>query len=199
MVALAKASYPDIAFHEGDAESLQFEDRSFDAVVMNLGLHHIAHPEGAIAEAARVLRAEGRLAFTVWASPRDSIAHRIVFDAVRAHGRLDVIPEGPPMFRFSDAEDCQNVCAAAGLSGVTVRTLELIWEVPAPHGLIEAGQAGGVRLAMVLDAQTKDSLRSRRRCRRHAPAMNVTVDSVCQSRSRLRRPSWSARDWALYA
>jgi hypothetical protein len=42
---------------------------------------------------------------------------------------------------------------------VTVRTLPLVWEVPAPHGLIEAGQAGGVRLAMLLDAQTEDSLR----------------------------------------
>ena len=159
MVALAKAGYPDIAFNEGDAESLQLEDRSFDAVVMNLGLHHIAHPERAVAEAARVLNPEGRLAFTVWASPRESIAHRIIFEAVKAHGRLDVVPEGPPMFRFSDAEECKHVCAAAGLSNVTLRTLQLVWDVPAPHGLIEAGQAGGVRLAMLLDAQTGDSLR----------------------------------------
>lgn len=159
MVALAKESYPDIAFHEGDAESLHFEDRSFEAVVMNLGLHHIVHPERALAEAARVLRPEGRLAFTVWASPSDSIAHRIIFEAVKAHGRLDVVPEGPPMFRFSDAQECQDVCAAAGLSDVTVRTLQLVWDVPAPHGLIEAGQAGGVRLAMLLDGQTGEALR----------------------------------------
>jgi ubiquinone/menaquinone biosynthesis C-methylase UbiE len=158
MVALAKTGYPDIAFREGDAESLHLEDRTFDAVVMNLGLHHIARPERAIAEAARVLRPGGRLAFTVWASPTDSIAHRIIFEAVKVHGCLDVVPEGPPMFRFSDAQECQHVCAAAGLSDVTVRTLQLVWDVPAAHGLIEAGQAGGVRLAMLLDAQTGEAL-----------------------------------------
>jgi ubiquinone/menaquinone biosynthesis C-methylase UbiE len=130
MVALAKTGYPDIAFREGDAESLHLEDRTFDAVVMNLGLHHIARPERAIAEAARVLRPGGRLAFTVWASPTDSIAHRIIFEAVKVHGCLDVVPEGPPMFRFSDAQECQHVCAAAGLSDVTVRTLQLAGMFP---------------------------------------------------------------------
>jgi hypothetical protein len=62
------------------------------------------------------------------------------------------------MFRFSAAQECQHVCAAAGLSDVTARTLRLVWDVPAPHGLIEAGQAGGVRLAMLLDAQTGEAL-----------------------------------------
>ena len=125
---------------------------------MNLGLHHIARPERAIAEAARTLRTGGSFAFTVWAAPTESIAHRIIFEAVKVYGRLDVIPEGPPMFRFSDPEECRRVCAGAGLGGITVRTLQLSWDVPAPDGLIEAGRAGGVRLAMVLDAQTGESL-----------------------------------------
>jgi SAM-dependent methyltransferase len=158
MIALAERDNPDIPFHEGDAESLQFSDRTFDAVVMNLGLHHIARPERAIAEAERVLRADGRFAFTVWAAPTESLAHRIIFDAVKVHGRLDVVPDGPPMFRFSDPEECRRVCTGAGLTSITVRILRLIWDVPAPHGLIEAGREGGVRLAMVLDAQTAESL-----------------------------------------
>jgi ubiquinone/menaquinone biosynthesis C-methylase UbiE len=158
MLALARRSYPDISFHQADAEALPFVDATFDAVVMNLGLHHIASPEQAVAEVVRMLRPGGRFAFTVWAAPGESIVHRIILEAVKSHGCLDAAPEGPPMFRFSDPEECKRALATAGLTDVTVRTLNLVWDVPAPDGLIEAYQAGGVRLAMVLDAQTPEAL-----------------------------------------
>src|SRR5262249_26435467 len=66
MLARARAQHPDIEFREGDAEALAFDDASFDAVVMNFGMLHLARPDAAIAEARRVLRAGGRFAFTVW-------------------------------------------------------------------------------------------------------------------------------------
>src|SRR5205809_6238429 len=56
---------PEIEFREGDAEALPFPEASFDAVVMNFGMLHLAHPERAVAEAFRVLSAGGRFAFTV--------------------------------------------------------------------------------------------------------------------------------------
>src|SRR5207247_2111000 len=42
MIALARRLHPSIAFRDGDAEALPFDDRSFDAVVMNFGLLHLA-------------------------------------------------------------------------------------------------------------------------------------------------------------
>src|SRR5262245_41628331 len=41
MLAIARRRHPKIAFRAGNAERLDFADCSFDAVVMNLGLHHI--------------------------------------------------------------------------------------------------------------------------------------------------------------
>ena len=64
MVAAARRRYPRIEFREGDAENLAFDPASFDAVVCAFGILHIADPDKAIAEAYRVLRPDGRFAFS---------------------------------------------------------------------------------------------------------------------------------------
>jgi ubiquinone/menaquinone biosynthesis C-methylase UbiE len=64
MVARARDLNPAVEFQVGDAEALSFPDASFDAVVMNFGILHLARPERAMSEAARVLRPGGRFAFT---------------------------------------------------------------------------------------------------------------------------------------
>src|SRR5512133_1291844 len=51
----ARAGAPaNVTFVEGDATNLPFETGSFDLACSRRTLHHIAHPEAAIAELARV-------------------------------------------------------------------------------------------------------------------------------------------------
>jgi SAM-dependent methyltransferase len=56
--ALAPAN---VTLVEGDATSLPFEDGSFDLACSRRTLHHIARPERALAELARVTRPGGRV------------------------------------------------------------------------------------------------------------------------------------------
>jgi len=159
MIALGKARWPDIDFQQGDAEALQFYDQAFDAVVANFGFLHLARPEIAMGQIARVLKPGGRVAFTVWASPAESIGHRIMLQAVTAHGKTDVgLPEGPALFRFSDKQECQSLFASAGLAGGKVVNVAHNWSVPAPDGLFDAVISGGVRIATLLEAQSPEAL-----------------------------------------
>jgi SAM-dependent methyltransferase len=159
MIALAKDKWPGLAFEAGDAENLAQPDRSFDAVVMNFGLLHLARPEAALRHIARVLKPGGRFACTVWATPADSIGHRIILGALNAHGTMDVgLPAGPPLFRFADPQECAALFAGVGLDEMTFRKLQLRLDVPAPDGLFEAYTAGAVRIAIILARQTPDAL-----------------------------------------
>jgi ubiquinone/menaquinone biosynthesis C-methylase UbiE len=62
LLGLARKGAPEnVVFVEGDATNLPFETGSFDLACTRRTLHHIAHPEPAIAELARVTVPGGRV------------------------------------------------------------------------------------------------------------------------------------------
>jgi SAM-dependent methyltransferase len=65
LVELARAADPDGEYHLGDAEALPFEDGAFDLVVAFNVLSCVGDVGRAIAEAARVLAAGGRLCLSI--------------------------------------------------------------------------------------------------------------------------------------
>src|SRR5262249_29476093 len=65
----ARASAP-IAFHEGDAQSLDFPNASFDGVTMAFGIRNVPDRPRALREMARVTRRGGRVAILELAEPR---------------------------------------------------------------------------------------------------------------------------------
>ena len=160
MIDEARRRHPSLTFAEGDAEQLLFPDRSFDAVVMNFGLLHLARPEAALEQAHRVLKPAGRYGFTVWAGPDEAVGFGIVLQAIEQHGVVDVgLPAGPPFFRFSDPAECIRSLEAAGFVRPEVRRLPLAWHLSSPEGLFEAVTRGGVRTAALLRAQTPSALK----------------------------------------
>ena len=61
--AIAKVT---VDFHEGDVETLPFDDSEFDVVLSQFGHMFAPRPEIAIAEMLRVLRPGGTIAFSTW-------------------------------------------------------------------------------------------------------------------------------------
>lgn len=164
MVERAKRDYPGIDFREGDAEALDFPDGSFDSVVMNYGLLHLARPDQALAEARRVLRPGGRFAFTVWAPPEQSIAFGIVLGAIREHGRLDVpVPPGPPFFRFGDPLEACRSLEAAGFARAESGLVPQTWRLADGETLFAWMAASTVRTGALLRAQSPAALEAIRR------------------------------------
>jgi ubiquinone/menaquinone biosynthesis C-methylase UbiE len=64
---------PNVEFVEGDATALPFEDSSFDLAGSLRTLHHIARPELAVAELARVTRLGGRVLIVDQIAPVDPV------------------------------------------------------------------------------------------------------------------------------
>jgi SAM-dependent methyltransferase len=159
MIAEARRRWPALTFREGDAESLPFDAGSFDAVVMNFGLLHLARPDAALADARRVLRPGGRYGFTVWAAPERAVAFGLALRAIEEVGNPNVpLPEGPPFFRFSDAAETPRALEPVGFTDVDVRELPLVWRLRSADEVFEALSRGGVRTAAVLRAQTPAAL-----------------------------------------
>jgi ubiquinone/menaquinone biosynthesis C-methylase UbiE len=65
---------PNVTFVEGDAIKLPFDYGSFDLAATMRSLHHIARPELAVAELARVTRPRGRVFVVDQIAPVDPLA-----------------------------------------------------------------------------------------------------------------------------
>ena len=98
-----------------DAESLEFEDASFDAVTCAFTLFFLPRPERAADEFARVLRPGGRLIVSTWGDddPRWTFADDL----------LAALPVArrPVRRPFDRPEDVRALLAAAGLADPTSR------------------------------------------------------------------------------
>lgn len=164
MVAIAKKAFPALEFREGDAQNLPFDDATFDRVVANFALLHLAHPERACAEACRVLKKPGgKFGFTTWARAAENPFVKLVDDAIQAHANLDVgLPHGPPYYLFEGEEGFRKALARAGFDGSSMvfklHTVE--WKVPSGRFIFDAERCAGVRTAGLLARQTPDVLRA---------------------------------------
>ncbi|MDT8304800.1 MAG: methyltransferase domain-containing protein, partial [Anaerolineae bacterium] len=66
MLAVARQKAPHLTWRPAPAESLPFDDATFDRVVSQFGLMFFVDPPRALAEMMRVLRPGGTLAVAVW-------------------------------------------------------------------------------------------------------------------------------------
>ena len=161
MVERARKLYPGIDFQEGDAESLNFPDKSFEYLTMNFGLLHLEHPEKALAEAFRVAKAGGKFALTVWSTPDKAVAFQRVLDSVKEHGDSTVpIPVGPPFFRFSDHGEMRKCLMEAGFKSVEIKEITMTWVLKSDEDLFYAFFTGTPRTGGLLRAQEKEKLDS---------------------------------------
>jgi ubiquinone/menaquinone biosynthesis C-methylase UbiE len=159
MVAEAKRRHPAVEFREGDAETLPFPEKSFDAVVMNFGILHLGRPDLALHEACRVLRPGGKFAFTVWAKPVETAGFGITLGAIQTHGDLNApLPEGPPFFRFSDWDECVRSLRQAGFADPHIKKISQTWRLPSADALFEVMQTATVRTAGLLRRQSPQAL-----------------------------------------
>ena len=160
MVTLAGRRHPQLDFRVGNAEALPFPDSSFDAVVGNFAMLHLARPEAAAAEFFRVLAPGGRLALTVWDVPSGP-AFLVCFSmpwprrepSRRKRSRSD------RRFRFSDEQEFARLLRDQRLEGIRVETIAFWQTVSSPDELWRGLLAGTVRTSALIQRQTDEMQR----------------------------------------
>jgi len=158
MVGLARRRNPALAFRDGLAEKMPLGDATMDAVVSNFGIHHVAHPALAVAEACRTLKPGRRFAFTTWAAPAENIAWRLLFDAIDLYGDRNAANAPPSGGGLASEEAVSRLFRESGFTDIGVTTLHREWRLARPGDLISALRRGTVRTAALIEAQRPAAL-----------------------------------------
>lgn len=102
-----------IEYHEANAESLSFEDKSFDRYVADYVLHLTTDPEKMLKEAYRVLDDNGIAGFIVWGRKENSDQFTIVPKSVhQVTGKIE--EGGRSNFHLQDKEKTRQLILNAG-------------------------------------------------------------------------------------
>jgi SAM-dependent methyltransferase len=146
-----------IDYQLGDAESLSYEDASFDAVISTFGVMFATRPEAAARELARVVRPGGRLALAVWSL--DSNVFQM-FQVMKRYMPAPPTPAPPSPFAWGQPARIRELLGEAfdlrlekGISYYREPSPEAAWDT------FSTGYGPTRVLAESLDASRRRSLR----------------------------------------
>ena len=121
-----------VAFRQCAADSLPFENNSFDAVVCRLGIMFFPDPLAGLREMLRVTKREGVLSLAVWGksdlNPFSYLITNVVAGYFEAAAPAD--PNAPGAFRFGEPGSLARILTDAG--AVDVKERELKFDITAP-------------------------------------------------------------------
>jgi SAM-dependent methyltransferase len=134
----------------GDARSLPFTDGPFTAVVAAFSLNHLAAPDVALREAARVSRPGGTLVVSAYASDDDHPVKHAVDEIARSAGwtapvwydelRRDAMPQ------LSTVDRAVAIACSAGLEDANAKVVRVAFPDLTAHDLV-AWRLGMAHLA----------------------------------------------------
>ena len=111
-----------VDFRIGDAQSLPFADRTFEAAVMALVITFVADPDKAIAELKRVTKPGGTIATYMWDFANKGFPQQPLREAVEAMGaQIPVVPG----HLHSRMENMEGYLRSVGLDDIAKRVIEV--------------------------------------------------------------------------
>lgn len=145
-VEACRSRFPGVDVRQGGAESMPYDDDTFDVAAACLVVHFMTDPVGGVAEMRRVTRADGWVGATVWDLAGSRAPMAPLWEAV-----AEVAPEHPDEsdFQGGSRESLVSVLEGAGLRDVEATELTVTvthpsfeeWWEPYQHGVGPAGEA----------------------------------------------------------
>ncbi|MFN2578118.1 MAG: class I SAM-dependent methyltransferase [Pyrinomonadaceae bacterium] len=120
-----------IMFRQCLADSLPFENDSFDAAVSRLGVMFFPDTLAALREMLRVAKSDGVLSFAVWDKSELNPFAYIVTDVISRYVESPPAePDAPGAFRFAEKGKLASILSDAGAIDVKERILKFHIEAP---------------------------------------------------------------------
>ncbi len=105
-----------------DAQQVDLEDETFDAVICRLGLMLLPNPQQALREIHRVLKPGGKLAALVWSSPKHNPLWSLPL-GILSNYASGASSTGPNPFALSDPSVFEQELTEAGFHMVSTQAL----------------------------------------------------------------------------
>jgi SAM-dependent methyltransferase len=139
-----------VAFIVADAQTHNFEPARFDAIVSRFGVMFFSDPVAAFANLRQAGRDDARLQVIVWRGAADN---PFMTTAERAAAPFlpnlpDRKPDAPGQFALANDQRVRAILGASGWSGVEVRPLDVICEMPAGALVTYVSRMGPVGTAL---------------------------------------------------
>jgi ubiquinone/menaquinone biosynthesis C-methylase UbiE len=155
MVQIASKNYPNCTFRVEDAEELTFGDEQFNVVTLNYLLLHVADQGKVIEQAIRTLKYHGRLVYTLWQPPEESKGLAIIFQALKAHADLSVIPAADDIFQFAKLDSATVFLNHSGFSNIQATSFPTFWNVRTKDDFFNSVIAG-TRMGGTIELQSAE-------------------------------------------
>lgn len=129
--AASRRGITNISFRQCSADSLPFDDNSFDVAISRLGVMFFPEPVAGLREMLRVIKNEGVISLAVWAK---SDLNPFLFAVTNVVSRYvespPADPNAPGAFRFAEPGALAQVLKEAGAKNVKERVLQFHIEAP---------------------------------------------------------------------
>lgn len=159
MLAVAESIEPGVAWVEGDAGRLPFDDDDFDAVVCQFGLMFFPDPVLALREMLRCTRPGRRVVVAVWDSLERTEAYPISVDLLHRRAGPAAADALRAPFVLGDIDKLRGLFGQAGASSISIDTHHGTARFPSVRSMVEADLRGWLPImGVVLDEELIESI-----------------------------------------
>jgi ubiquinone/menaquinone biosynthesis C-methylase UbiE len=122
-----------------DADDIDLDESSFDAVICRQGLMFFANPGKALAAMHRAVRPQGKVVALVWSTEKKNPYLGIPFAIVRRIGNMPAPAAGQPgMFALAEPGGLERLFRAAGFRDVASHSVPLLRRFASTEAAVES-------------------------------------------------------------
>ena len=123
---VAQAKLNNIEYFCMDAEKLDLQENSFDAVTSRWGLMFMPEPEACLSASYRVLKKGGRICLACWAAVDKNPFVGVLIKTLGQFMEMPKpMPGAPGIFAFADKQRLHDVMQSAGFKNIEIEEMQI--------------------------------------------------------------------------